>query len=155
MDPMSALTIAASVVQFVDYAGKVITSTKRIYKTYNNDAGENVDVKTITESLVSFYKDLSDNLQTTMAVSSHDQPMISLCQRCRITCDELIAVLASLSKQACSVWGSFQVAIGSIWGADKVKELRSRIDDYRQQMTMILLLSLKYVSSFLIHTFYY
>jgi hypothetical protein len=146
MDPMTALNVATSVVQFVEFAGTIFSSTWSIYRAFNRDRSRYSDLETITRGLRDLNKDLVESLKWNPSHSTdRDRQMIDLCGDCNRTALELIQALEHLRAQAkSSVWGSFRIALSSVLGQDKVAEMQNRLEGFRHQMTMFLLVSVRY-----------
>jgi hypothetical protein len=62
MDPVSALGVAASVVQFIDFAEALFSGTYQIYKSATGQTKFNFDLMTITTSLNTLNNDLRSSL---------------------------------------------------------------------------------------------
>ena len=66
MDPLSALSIAASVVQFVDFSADLISGTYKIYNSGSAHSTEDSELQSITESL----RTLNNELRQGIALST-------------------------------------------------------------------------------------
>ena len=62
MDPLSALGLAAAVVQFVEFSGSLIADTYKVYKYGSRDPKAGSDIKTITGSLQNLNNELRSNI---------------------------------------------------------------------------------------------
>lgn len=150
MDPVSALGVASAVFQFVDFSGSLISSTYRIHKSGSRDSALDKDVKTITTKLQS----LNDGLRRGIDQSGKGQrsqtlvQINSLCTDCSAVADELIAVTDKLSRQGKQdLWDSFRLALRTRWSQEKVDNLQKRLDSFREQISMHLLVVIRYVHS--------
>ena len=150
MEPLSALSVATAVTQFLDFTGAVLSSTWKIYISNDDDFGPNPDIVTITKNL----NELNGNLRHSSSCSHHssptkqDQDIERLCGRCVELGDRLITVLNSLQSQSKHrLWGSFRQALGTIWNQTEIDSLQQTLANYRQQITMYLLVHLRYVLS--------
>ncbi|PGH13842.1 hypothetical protein AJ79_03410 [Helicocarpus griseus UAMH5409] len=87
MEPFSALAVATSLVQFLDFTGKLISSTYRIHRSSRDSDGHN-DIKTITKSLTGLNDDLTKSLSQSTAftpfTATRDQELNTLCQESSI-----------------------------------------------------------------------
>ena len=137
MDPLSALGVAAAVVQFLDFSSGLISGTYKIYKAEDGDAPTNQTLRKVATDL----KDISDQLnQKGDSQSGPEQ----LCRECLDVADELTSVLDRLMKQEKqSIWSSFRLALRAVWSQDKLESLQKRLDNLRQQMSMHFLLSMR------------
>ena len=51
MDPLSALSVAAAVVQFVDYSSRMVSKSREIYKSADGALAENIDLEVASKCL--------------------------------------------------------------------------------------------------------
>lgn len=64
LDPLSALSVAASVVQFVDFARKIVSKGKQLYKSPGGALRENEQTETATKRLQDLILKLKDSFNT-------------------------------------------------------------------------------------------
>ncbi len=62
LDPLSALSVAAAVVQFVDFSAKIVSKGKQLYKSPGGVLRENEQTETVTKRL----QNLAQNLKTSL-----------------------------------------------------------------------------------------
>ena len=81
MEPLSALSIATSVVQFLDFAGTLISGTWEISKSRFGESEKNTDLRAITESLCGLNDELRGSLNRPKVThfSSQDREIEKLC----------------------------------------------------------------------------
>jgi len=101
MDPLTALSVASSIIQFVDFGSKLLSRSRQLYKSKEGVLTENVDVETITEDITTLVKGLRGKLPknrsvTVLRTSEDDDALDELCQRCVSIAEELIARLQKL-----------------------------------------------------------
>lgn len=78
LDPLSAASLAAAILQFVDFGSKIIVSGYETYRSVNGATEENVDLEYLTHALYQF----QDQLSTTPKQPSHgDQELQRLAQK--------------------------------------------------------------------------
>lgn len=85
MDPVSALGVAASVVQFVDFASSLVCSTYEIYKSASGGSAASVDLETITISLKTLTIDVQKSLDRAASgkeLSTSDLELKKVCSDC-------------------------------------------------------------------------
>lgn len=131
MDPFSTLSIATSVVQFVDFAGKLLSSSNEIFHSVHGSSSSN----SALESYCTTIKDLSAKLGSSVDTSQGAlaQNVKSLADDCKSDCDALLAMLQNMKvkSQKSRRWKSFQVALKTQWGARKLREFEERMDKAR------------------------
>ena len=105
MEALTALSVASSVIQFVDFGSKLLTRSRQLYKAPGGTLSEYVDVETLTSDLqtllISLRRQLPENrsLKTPedrCDYSEDDKALDTLCQRCVIIAEELLHRLAKL-----------------------------------------------------------
>ncbi|PSS18373.1 hypothetical protein M430DRAFT_27832 [Amorphotheca resinae ATCC 22711] len=89
IDPLTALSVASSVIQFVDFGSKLLSFSRQLYKSKEGVLTENVDVKTITEDITTLVKGLRGKLPEHRGISvlkpSEDgKALDKLCRRCKL-----------------------------------------------------------------------
>ena len=99
MYPLSALTVATSVVQFVDFASKLISGSTKLYSSVDGRHEEHANLYRITQTLSELSQDLQRPLDSD-SPSQHIQDLQSLCQDTNRVAEELIEVLDSIKLQS-------------------------------------------------------
>ncbi|KAF2853440.1 hypothetical protein T440DRAFT_505771 [Plenodomus tracheiphilus IPT5] len=147
MEPLSALSIATAVVQFLDFAGKLVSGTWTIYRGQpSNDAGGDSDIKTIMESLTKVTRKLqvTSTHNSLTPWSSQDVAITALAKRCTSVGEQLLELLEQLhSRSQRQFWDSFCTALRTIWSEKQVARLRQTLDSYRQQISMHMLVAMR------------
>jgi predicted phage tail protein len=92
-------------------------------------------------------------LKTTNAItrlSTSDKEIIRICIKCEEVASSLQQALSNLkdtSRLKTSLWNSFTEALKTVWGDEKLQGVKQQLADYRQQMTSLLLVSVRLVGS--------
>ena len=143
-----AFSIAANVIQFVDFACKVLNTGHQMYKFQNDSTQENreleylgADLKKVAESLDASLGDsqLHHNL------SPDESQLQQLAEHCKTICVELLEALEKLRGSGQPrKWRTLLVALKSVCGEGKIEALQRRIEQCRQELIIRLLLSLRY-----------
>ncbi len=144
MDPISALGLAANIFQFIDFGTNLLSGALEIYQSTTGASSENIEIEEISERLSSF----SDELSTSSASrSSRDLAIAKFASRCKEVSDELLAVVAKLKVADGSNrnWRSFRKALKTLWKKEKIQSLQNRLDTVRQQLTLELSASIRYL----------
>jgi HAMP domain-containing protein len=108
----------------------------------------------VTKELVKLTRNLStslkrDSRKTPSAIVSTEESLGSLLVDCSSVGDELHAALSKLKLQPQEKrqkWGSIQRGLRSIWTQDEINGLERRLETFRQQISMHLLVSLRFVN---------
>ncbi|KAF2681607.1 hypothetical protein K458DRAFT_391569 [Lentithecium fluviatile CBS 122367] len=155
MEALAAVGLASNVVQFVDFAGKIVSQTIRIYRERPRDpAIDDSDeeapsshLEKITSDLEQFNKHLTQSLDTCdpnpAKLSSSDKEIVRICRECQKITDSLLAALRKLRRTNKKLWSSFVAALRTVWSEGEINELRQTLDSYRQQITLHILASVR------------
>jgi len=161
MDPLTAVGLAGTIVQFVDFSSKLLLEGRELYKS--GSAELNLQVEAATKDLLEFsiklqrlVSDPDVNIQATDNVIA----LGKLCEECSELAYELLARLdqlksnvdlpSSLSNDATKrdkqIWliklkdqkkrvermgTSLRLAFRSMWSAEELKEISARLEKYR------------------------
>lgn len=141
MDPLSALSIASAVAQFLDFGSKLFHATKEVV-----DAGSTVTVALVGEA-ASQLADIGCGLQTryqtleAAELSEEELSLYDLARQCELLAAEISDCLKSLVAKNAR-WATFLAALCSVWQREHVETLALRLAEYRSQLTLRLLLVL-------------
>ncbi|KAK3348860.1 hypothetical protein B0T25DRAFT_609099 [Lasiosphaeria hispida] len=96
LDPLSALSVAAVVVQFVDFGRKIVCKSRELYHSINGLTDENLASKTVTLRLQELARDLK---APRTAVLSRQSPRLQqICDECEEISVELLEKLRRLQS---------------------------------------------------------
>jgi Rad3-related DNA helicase len=132
LEVLAAVGLAANVLQFIDFAGKVVNSTKEIRRSTSGLSKGAEDITQITQSLQS----LCDKLTPAgTIVQNATEGFTDLVKRCHSCCQELLVVVEQCkAKPGASKWESFAKAFLSVRKATELNELRFRLSEFRQEL---------------------
>ncbi|KAI9767609.1 MAG: hypothetical protein M1839_004466 [Geoglossum umbratile] len=129
MDPITALTIASTIVTFVDFATKIVTGTYQVYNSVSGTTEENAHIDTIISDL----REVTDDLDSDLELAS----------KCEKLSGELLCLLENLAASGNhSTWKSLKVKIMSMHKEKEVARIEKRLGDYRSQILLRLTLIL-------------
>lgn len=152
MEPFSALAIATSVVQFVDFGSKLISRAIEIHNSPDDLPTEMVDMAKLNEKMSTITKDLGSSMQSipTKPLEPQEQNLLDMCQQCQVISLELGNVLKKLQKSTKpGTWESIRTSFQSIMGQKKIEALQSRLDAFRQQLMLNILVALRFVTLYI------
>ncbi len=146
LDPISGLTVAATVVQFVDFSKRIVCKTKDIYNSVDGVAVENKETETVTIRL----KEMAEELQMEKpGFQEHMSPRLkSICAQCVAASDELVSHLSLLKVPDGSVWRkwkSFREALKSVWSKKEIDAMAQRLNVLRSEIDSEVLTFVRYV----------
>jgi len=135
MDPMTAVSLASAIVQFIDYSTKLVDAASDIHRSASGTSLENQNI----EFVVSEVKALSLRLDPprTGQPTDDEQALCRLAAECRILSGQILDLLEKIkpknpkSKRQ-SVWS----AIKTMWNDREMKELGQRLQNCRSQLEL-------------------
>jgi hypothetical protein len=148
MDPISALGLAGNIVQFLDFGCKLFSKAKDIHR--NGSIVEHTDMLAVTDDLRRYTRKLHKGLRPTgtlqLALSEDDTAFLDICDGCLKVAEELEQAVKALQLPGRpSKWKSFRQALKSVWGKERLVEIKSRLDLYGDQLDRRMIVSFGYV----------
>ncbi|PMD37906.1 hypothetical protein L207DRAFT_635353 [Hyaloscypha variabilis F] len=152
MDPLSALTVAAAVVQFVDYGTKIVSKGRELYKSVDGALSENIEFKTASGRLQRLSSTLQESLYQGQQgmhqrpLNECDQALDSICNSCIEFSKDLVTRLEKLKVPGDSKhrkWGSLKQSIKSVWSEEKIEETATKLAKFRSELDTHVILSLR------------
>jgi len=147
MDPLTALSLASSVIQIVDFSSKIISKSYQIYGSADGITGDTADIRTVTKHLKSIHDDLATRLQQRSSSGTLDEDekaLVTICEECRLIGEDLLKCLRTLEV----TWGRFEKwksvwkAFESMWKKGDLDALAAKLGKFQQQLNNRLLLSI-------------
>jgi len=142
MDPMSALSVAAAVIQFVDFGSRLVSTTYKIYRSPSGQTSKNVALAVIGKDLAHLTSRVEVHAKA-LRISGENtssETFLRLCNECKEISLELHGALdrlqASGTRKIEYAKSSFLVALKTIWSESKVKILEHQMSEARQQVIM-------------------
>lgn len=152
MDPLSALSVAAAVVQFVDYGTKIVSKGTKLCKSSDGALAENIELETASTRL----QRLSGTLQGSLRRGQYEpqngpliesnQALESICEACVKMSKELIDRLEKLKvpeDHPHRKWKSFRLALKTVWSKEKIEEVADRLAELRTELDTQVIFSLR------------
>lgn len=142
MDPLSALSLAGAVVQFVQFTAALLRSTRSIHSWRQNSSGVSSEIEKI-DDIYRKLSSLSSTLRTRsranpptdadsdpIEVSEDSSDIQELAAQCQEDCDRLLAILDKLKPDlSChpKIWKSFRLALQQTAKADEIDKIQGRL----------------------------
>ncbi|KAF4460054.1 nacht nucleoside triphosphatase [Fusarium albosuccineum] len=152
MDPLSAVGLAGTIVQFVSFAAELIAVTSDIHDSASGINDEVENIETVYGKLERFSVDLGKDLKIQPQVHDgfaaklpgyHQQlcAIQELSTSCKNDCDRLLGIIKGLpvERGPKTPWKSFRVALKLVWKSDEISTIDKRLK--RTQATLTLHLS--------------
>jgi hypothetical protein len=150
LDPLSALSVAASVVQFVDFASKIICKGKEVYASTDGVLQENMQNETVTARLLEMTKRLKKPLVQVGSSSEEERAqhrrLHEICKECSEISKELLQHLGDLKVPKGSEhrrWKSFRQALKSVWEKQAIDSMAKRLEGLRTELHTHILVVLR------------
>lgn len=151
LDPMSALSIAAAAVQFVDFARVIVCKSKDLYRSTDGVLQENKQTETVTMRLKELAK--SVEIQATPRPSnsntSSTNPRLQIiCTACSSLSTELLEHLHQLKvpeNAGHRKWNSFRQALKSVWSKRAIDNMAEKLSNLRAELDTEVLILLRYI----------
>ena len=156
MDPLSALSVAAAVLQFVDFGTRLLSTSYEIYKSPFGETAKEVELSTVTNDLAGLVAHVKDAVEVSKAEyhyrSVAETQLVGISQEC----EEIVAQFrkaldifkgreinrVSQGKQnngrrssLSLTRGAPRAALASIWNASKVDAMINRLENLKRRMT--------------------
>lgn len=150
-ESLLAFGVAANIVQFIDFSSKLFSTGYELHKTGSGATHKNKELGRNTEDLLNLTGDLDNTVQgneSNHGLSQNDLQLHQLAAQCRTICVELHGALERLRVSAQSAgWKTVRAALMSLWGEKKIEDLQKRVEQYRQELILRIIFSLRYRGS--------
>ncbi|KAI9762718.1 MAG: hypothetical protein M1840_001185 [Geoglossum simile] len=138
MDPLSALSVAGTIVQFVDFSSRVLSRTHELYRS-SEALSVNQDLDLVSADLFQLSQRLSTPIRgattlspATASMTEDEKLLQKLCSVCSEISVELSTRLSSLRVRGeQKKWESFRQAVKSVWSERDIQELMRRLSTVR------------------------
>ncbi|KAI0449963.1 hypothetical protein F5B21DRAFT_492597 [Xylaria acuta] len=138
LEALSAIGLAANVIQFLDYAHRILSESQEIFHSASGISAQHADFEAIAVSLSA----LSDKLIAPPAPSSIKLPpdedeIHKVAALSRATAHELISCIQKLRRSGGRHrrWASIRQALEGLWNKDRIDQLVRRLRDMRSQLS--------------------
>jgi len=150
MDPLTALSVAGTVVQFVDFSCKLISASRQLYTK------SELDVHGQAASATNDILDYTIKLRRTLrapggsAILTEDELLLeSICKGCDDLARDLLVRLDKLKvpqknkKGKAIIWSTLTAAFQSMWTGEDLLAIQDRLKEYRRQIDSRVIRSLR------------
>ncbi|TVY20871.1 Vegetative incompatibility protein HET-E-1 [Lachnellula arida] len=154
MDPLSALSAAGTIIQFVDFGRKLLSDSRQLYVSANGILDSHEQLGRVTSDLQSVIVKLKGTWsvtsgETTGPFTECDENQESSFQR---ICDDAIMIAEELLNRLGALkvneggkkrWESLKVAVKSAWSKDEIAALMQRLSIFRESLNSRILFSIR------------
>jgi hypothetical protein len=146
LDPMSALSLAGNIVQFVDFSCKIVSKGRRIYLSANGTLPKNLELEVVTDDLAHLALQLRNDGAKAAELSHDEKSLYAISEECSKIAEELLGRLEKLKVKSDAKqrgWKSLRQALKSVWSKEELDELSERLSIFRDQLQFHILVSMK------------
>jgi hypothetical protein len=148
MDPLSALSVAGTVVQFVDFSIKILSTTHKLYNSASGNLPAHEELEYVTTDISRFATKLRQPLRGHGVPASSSQPgadLEDICTKCDEVAQDLLTRLNGLKIQKKNgVWQSFRYALMATWAREDLDDLVRRLNAFKALLEMRILAGLRW-----------
>ena len=145
MDPLNALSVASSVVQFVDFGRQLLSASYEIYRSPSGISSKNVDLGTISKDLTDLVAQIKEKVGPSASIrldkSTAEYRLAEISKECEMILKEFKEALEKLGTQRRSEKTAFEMARGAIlialkdvWSASTVDRMRKRLENQKERL---------------------
>ena len=152
MDPLTAVSLAGTIVQFVDFGSKLLTNAQELYRSTAGTLTTNQELELVTADLHSLVVKLrqsfhvtGDTLPLTRKEQEEQETFQKICNEATKVAAELLERLDRLKVKGSRhrKWESFRQAVRSAWSKDEVTALVHRLRCFKETLETRTLFSIR------------
>ena len=144
MDPLTALSVAGTIIQFIDFGSKILNTTHQVYKSATGASLVNEELEVVAGDLTKLITKLRRPLGSTSSVRSKGTSLEELCNACSAVAAELIKRLDGLkAKGRSKPWESFRAALRAAWTENELEALKTRLASFQAALEMHVIVDLR------------
>lgn len=134
MDPVSAIGLAANILQFVEFGANLCGRIHEVASSATGLTEENAHLNVTVDEL----RNVTDGLITNLKGNTkHEAELVKLAGQCRDLAAELTGMLSKLkSKKEDRFWSSVRAAWKSTIKEKKIASIERRLGEYRAQIIL-------------------
>lgn len=153
MDPLTALSVAGTIIQFVDFGSKLLSGSIELYRSSHGCLETHQELELVTSNLKSVAIKIRQASpfpegEVGRPLSHEDQhqedSLHAICDEAARIADELLGKLASLKvkSEKNRVWESLKAVIKAAWSKEEIIVLSKRLSRLRNSLNTRTMLSL-------------
>ena len=151
MDALTAVGLAANILQFIDFGIKFVSKGNQIYRSGDGTLPENHDLAVATNDLLVIQTKLTERLRSqglSTCLDEDDQALEQLAVASNELALQLLGRLNRVKAQGRYLrWKSWRQALKSICTKKDIDEMARRISLLRDELNTRILVSLRYINS--------
>ncbi|KAL2784093.1 hypothetical protein BJX66DRAFT_96207 [Aspergillus keveii] len=132
MDPLTAVSLAGTILQFIDFSSKLVAGTYGVYRSGSGVTAKNDDIATVIADLKEVTVELDVDIPER---GKHEKALKALAMKCADLSGQLLAVLDKLkTSNRHSAWKSMRVKWSSMRKSDEIQRFERRLGEYRAEI---------------------
>lgn len=146
LDPLTAISLAGNVAQFVDFSSSIVSRTRELTKSSYGATQEAYNAEILIRDLVRITEQVKDGARTASASSpeEEDKALEGLCDGCIILSERMIKRLEKLKlEEGAGKRRAFLHALKSVWSQRELESEESQLATYRSQLEFRVLTSFR------------
>lgn len=150
LDPLTAVSLAGTIVQFVDFSGKIISKVKELKSSAGGSSHDQFNYEIIAKDLLALSQRLKDGTRSTGAgqLSADDQALEDVCDGCISLSNSMLGRLKSLKiNHGDENFKVVQQALRAAWTEKEIEGMSAQLAEFRSQLQLRIFTSFKSVSS--------
>jgi hypothetical protein len=148
-EAIAALCLASSILQVIDFGSKFVSTAWKIYKAANHShdgLDEVASLRVINVNLGDALRDIRTQSGGVDPTSESNQGIINLAKDCATVVGQLLQSLNKLGLQdATRKRDALRAAFKLTWKREEIDALHGRLNEFRAQLTLGLLVSVRSV----------
>ncbi|KAI0101794.1 hypothetical protein GGR51DRAFT_312049 [Nemania sp. FL0031] len=149
-DPIATLSLASSILQVIDFASGFATTAWKIYQAADRSRDgpdELVELRKITNSLADVLREIQSQSNVSgAAIMNGNDGIVSLAKECATLVKKLLQTLPD-ETHVTRKRDAIRVAFKLKWKSEDIRALQSRLAEFRSQLTLNLLVSMRQYAS--------
>lgn len=150
MDGLSALSVAASIAQFIEFGCSLVSKSNEIYDSVHGASIQNVESAAATKRLIELSEGMKASLEferiSGVHTSKQRESLEAICDGCIAVSAEFLTRLDRLKIQdglKNRRWKSFRQALKSVWSKSAIGEIGKRLESFKKELDAHVLVSLR------------
>ena len=147
MDPLSAVSLAGNIIQFVEFGSSLVHGSLDLYSSTDGASSVNSELELLAEDLMGICTKLirPRKLMEERQLPKAELDLLRLSRSCITLGSQFVAVLEGLNvKGQNRKWESVRQALKTQWKVKDVDRYQQRLDSYRAEIAVHLLSMLRY-----------
>lgn len=140
MDPLTAVSLAGTIVQFVDFSSKLLSAGRELYKSTAGSLTVNDEIELVTSDLLAIIRKLRPDETISLEFRK-------ICDEAARLAQELLGRLDKLKvkEKDREKWKTMKQALASVWSKDDITALFERLSRISDAIETRILLSVRQV----------